>query len=451
MFEIVSSLVTARPGKKARAHSAFVRKAPIRRDKSGIGRRPGVTNSRVGTLRVRPIILVLTLLLSVSQGCFTPSANAQSPEPAASTDAQLPAIVVAKASTQSLTDKVIGTGSVKAVEEIYVQPEVDGIAIRNLLADVGDKVKAGQVLATLDGDSLILQKAQYAANQAKAEASLAQYKIQLIDAQASAAEAERQLARGQSLVSGGTISTAQVQQYETSAINARNKVDSARQSIAIAEAELKVVISQVADLNLKLARTDIKAPFGGLITARNARIGAIAAGSGQPLFTIIRDSKIELVAEVSESDMQKMRIGQPAEIAIAGQATPISGHVRLISPAISPTTRLGEVHILLDDSDAARQGMYASALITITSASGIALPLSAIDSGKAGSFTRVVDNGVVRQVKIETGIIENGFILVTSGVKPGDLVVLKAGAFVRDGDKVRPVLETVSQTGAISN
>ncbi|MBB4006510.1 HlyD family secretion protein [Rhizobium taibaishanense] len=404
---------------------------------------PGIARA---TSRLAPVVLGIALLLPLSSAAVAESVPAQSAPPPA--DSQLPAIVVAEAGTATLTDKVIGTGSIKAVEEIYVQPEVDGLAIRNLLADVGDKVKAGQVLATLDGDSLILQKAQYAANQAKAEASLAQNKIQLIDAQASAAEAERQLTRGQSLVTGGTISTAQVQQYETSAINARNKVDSARQAITIAEAELKVVISQVADLDLKLARTDIKAPFGGLITARNARIGAIAAGSGQQLFTIIREGKIELVAEVSESDMQKMQVGQPAEITIAGQVKPISGHVRLISPAISATTRLGDVHVLLDDSDAARQGMYASAVITVASASGIALPLSAIDSSKAGSFTRVVEKGVVRQVKIETGIVENGMIQVTSGIKTGDLVVLKAGAFVRDGDRVRPVKEGASHASA---
>lgn len=355
------------------------------------------------------------------------------------TERQYPAIVVVEANQGSLTDKVIATGTIEAVEEVYVQPQVDGLAIKALSADVGDRVKAGQVLATLDESSLIVQKAQLVANQAKGQASVAQYKIQLNDAKTNEAEAQRQLVRGQNLVGSGSMSTSELQKLETSATNSRNSVASAAQAVAIAEADLKAVNSQIDEVDLKLSRTAIKAPFGGMVTARNARVGAIASGSGTQLFTILRDSQLELVADVSEDDILRMRVGQTAAIAIAGLKDPVEGKIRLISPVVSSTSRLGAVHIALTDSDVARQGMYASATITVAKGDGIILPLSAIETHKTGSITRVVRDNVVHQITIETGIVENGRVLITKGIKPGDLVVAKAGAFVREGDTIRPV------------
>lgn len=352
-----------------------------------------------------------------------------------------PAIVVVEANQGSLTDKVIATGTIDAVEEVYVQPQVDGLAIKSLSADVGDRVKAGQVLATLDESSLIVQKAQLVANQVKGQASVSQYKIQLADAQTNEAEAQRQLVRGQTLVSSGSMSTSELQKLETSAANSRNSVASAAQAVAIAEADLKAVNSQIDEVDLKLSRTAIKAPFGGLITVRNARVGAISSGSGTQLFTILRDSQLELVADVSEDDILRMRVGQTAAISIAGLKDPVEGKIRLISPVVSSTSRLGAVHIALTDSDVARQGMYASATITVAKGDGIVLPLSAIETHKSGSITRIVRDNVVHQIPIETGIVEDGRVLITKGIKPGDLVVAKAGAFVRDGDRIRAVRE----------
>lgn len=76
------------------------------------------------------------------------------------------------------------------------------------------------------------------------------------------------------------------------------------------EADLKVFDSQIADADLKLARTDVKTPVAGTVSAKNAKVGAIAAGNGDPLFTIIRDGDIELVAEVAESDVVRIMAGQ---------------------------------------------------------------------------------------------------------------------------------------------
>lgn len=385
------------------------------------------------------------LVLSVA---LSPFAAAAEDAPANPPKQSLPSIVVTEATSRTLIDRIVATGTIKAVEEVYVQPQVEGLSIRSLEVDVGDRVAADAVVARLNDDTLLLQKSQLVATKAKAEASLAQYQVQLADAKSGAAEAERQYKRAVTLGKSGTLSTASIEQAETAATSANAKVDSTVQAIAIAEADIKVVESQLADIDLKLARTDVKSPVAGLIAARNAKVGAIASGAGQPMFTVIRDGEIELVADISETDILRMRVGQKAEVKVAGGAATLDGSVRLISPVIDPQTRLGAVHIAIDDDQGARAGMYASAEIIISEARGVALPLSAVTTDKRGTTTRLVTDNVVKQVKVETGIQDGAFIEIKDGLSQGDVVVAKAGAFVRDGDRINPVLD---ETSAESN
>ncbi len=353
----------------------------------------------------------------------------------------LPAIVVTKASTRTLVDRVVATGTVKPVEEVYIQPQVEGLSIRALNADVGDRVQADSTLATLNDDAIILQKSQMQATKAKNEASLAQLRAQLIEAEANAEQARQQQVRAQEMGKKGTVSTATVEQADAAAASANARVDSAKQAIQVAVAEIKVTESQIADADLKLARTDVKTPVAGTVAAKNARIGAIALATGDPLFTVIRDDEIELVAEVGESEIVKVQPGQKATILLSGSREKISGSVRLVSPTVDPLTRLGLVHILIDDSSKARSGMYGSADIVVRTTENVALPVSAVLSGNEGSSARKVENNVVKFAKVETGIQDGAYVEIVNGLKAGDEVVAKAGAYVRDGDRITPVRE----------
>ncbi|NTE87088.1 efflux RND transporter periplasmic adaptor subunit [Agrobacterium rubi] len=351
----------------------------------------------------------------------------------------LPSIVVSEATKRDLVDRVVATGTLKPVDEIYVQPLVDGLSVDKLNVDIGDKVEAGASLAELSKDSLILQKSQLQANRAKAEATVAQSKAQVIEAQANYDDAVRQRDRADRLGKSGSGSVSQVEQTAAAADVAQARLQASRQNVTVGEAEIKVVDAQIEDIDLKLSRTSVKTPVAGIVSARNARVGAIASGSGDPLFTVIKDNAIELVADLSETDIQKVQAGQRAIITVAGGRNKIEGKVRLVSPTVDATTRLGSVHILLPADSPARAGMYGSAEVVIASANALALPLSAVTSGRDGSSTRRVEDGIVRQVAVEIGIQDKGFVEIKSGISAGDMVVEKAGAFVRDGDKINPV------------
>jgi HlyD family secretion protein len=385
--------------------------------------------------RRRLEILPAAMFAIVSTFAVPSFAQEQQPKPAP----KLPAIVVTAVTERPLTDRVIATGTIRPINEVFVQPLVDGLPIKTLNVDVGDRVEAGAVLATLDGDALILQKSQYQANKAKAEAALAQSKAQVVEAQASYDDAIRQRDRTQRLGQSGTSSTAQVEQADAQAQVADAKLKAAQQAVGVSEADIKVVDAQIADIDLKLARAEVRSPVSGVISVRNAKVGAIAAGSGDPLFNIIRDGAIELVADLAETDIGKIKKDQKATIRVAGNRAGIDGVVRLVSPTVDASTRLGAVHIVVDATSGARAGMFASAEVIVAQTTALALPQSAVTSGRDGSVARKVEGDVVKQAKIETGIQDSGFVEIISGLNAGDKVVAKAGAFVRDGDRIAPV------------
>ncbi|WP_275784333.1 efflux RND transporter periplasmic adaptor subunit [Pararhizobium gei] len=364
------------------------------------------------------------------------------------TEQSLPSIVVTKVQKKSIIDRVVATGNIKAVEETYVAPLVDGLSIRTLHADVGDRVQAESTLATLNEDMLLLQKSQYEASLAKANAALAQYRAQLAEAKANADEAVRVAERSRKLSASGSLSTAQRDQEKAAATAALARVNSAEQLVAVAQADIKVVDAQISDVDLRLARTEVRSPVTGIVSARQARVGSIASGAGEPMFTIIRDGAVEMQADITEQDLIRLSIGQKAKVTLADGKTVVDGEIRLISPMVDAQTRLGTVYISLLTPEKARVGMYANAQIIIEDRQALVLPLSAVTSSKDGMVARKVHDNVVQVAKIETGIQDKGFIEIVKGLAAGDMVVSKAGAFVRDGDQIKPVL---ADAGTVSN
>lgn len=386
-------------------------------------------------------LAVLMTVCSLANLSLVADSLAQEAKPAVTNTQALPAIVVTKVSERPMVDSVVASGTIRPVQEVFVQPLVDGLSIKTLKFDVGDRVKAGDVLAELNQDTLILQKSQLEANRAKAQAALAQYEAQVIEARANADDAIRQRDRAVTLSQNGTVSTSQVEQLTASADAAQARLNAARQAVSVGEADIKVVDAQIKDIDLKLERTEVKAPVSGVISARDAKVGAIASGAGTPLFTMIRDGAIELVADVAESDIRRIKEGQTALLTLAGMREAMPGKVRLVSPVVNATTRLGSVHIVTDEQSGAKSGMYASARIIIEETTAPSLPQSAVTTERSGSIARTVVDNVVKQVEIETGIQDGGYVQILSGLKAGDVVVSKAGAFVRDGDRISPIPE----------
>lgn len=358
------------------------------------------------------------------------------PAPAAPT---LPAITVSAAEMRLLRDRVIVSGLVNPVESVQVAPLIEGQPIETLLADVGDKVEAGQVLATLSKTTLELQRSQYIASLASARATIAQAEAQLLEAQAAADEAARVNERTAALREQGTASQAAADQASANAIGSTARVTVARQSLEAARAQVELVEAQLANLDLQLSRTEVKAPVAGEITHRNAVVGAVASAAGQPMFTMNRDGALELSADVAEIDLMRLAPGQTVSMIAVGAPDRLTGSIRLVEPTIDTTTRLGRARVTIDTPEGVRAGMFMDAEILVAERETVAVPVTAVGSSPEGSTVMRVADGTASRVLVKTGIRDGGWVEILEGISAGDTVVTKAGAFVRDGDRINPV------------
>ncbi|GGE00025.1 HlyD family secretion protein [Gemmobacter megaterium] len=353
----------------------------------------------------------------------------------------LPAITVSPVKVASLSDRIFAGGLVQALETVQVAPLIEGQPIDALLADVGDRVAEGQVLARLSKTTLDLNRSQLLASVAAARATVAQAEAQVLEAEASSDEARRVADRARALREGGNASQAALDQAQTSAMAATARVTVARQSLEAARAQLTSTEAQLANVELNLNRTDVVAPVAGAIVARNAQVGAIASAAGQPMFTLMRDGALELRVELAERDLIRIAPGQTAQLRVAGASRVLSGTVRLVEPTVDQATRLGHARIRLEEPGILVSGMFADAEILVARRMGLAVPVTAVSTDPAGATVMRVDaQGHVSRVTVETGIRDGGMVEIVSGLTGGDRVVTKAGAFVRDGDRVNPVL-----------
>ncbi|MBK5947666.1 efflux transporter periplasmic adaptor subunit [Rhodobacter veldkampii DSM 11550] len=383
--------------------------------------------------------LIVAAALAVALPLLAPAPlRAQTAVPAQQ-PADHPAISVSAVQRLPLRDRVIASGLVGPVERVVVQPEVEGQAIELLAAEVGDSVAAGQVLARLSVAALTLQKGQLLASRASAAASIAQAEAQLVEAEAAAAEARRVSLRSAALSDQGVTSSAAADQAAANAEATAARVSVARQGLEVARAQAAVVEAQVANIELQLARTEVRAPVAGLVLERNATRGAIASGAGAPMFVLARDGALELQADVAEQEVMRLAPGQPASMTAVGTRAALPGHVRLVEPGIDSATRLGRVRVAVDQPEQVRSGMFLQAEILVSERMALAVPVTAVGASAEGATVMRVHDGIVTRTPVVTGVRDGGMVEILSGLFESDLVVTKAAAFVRDGDRITPV------------
>ena len=352
-----------------------------------------------------------------------------------------PSVSVTQAQITEIVQSVVVSGSVVARDEILVAPEVDGLAIIELLAQEGDKVAEGQVLARLSRVTLDVQKAQNDAQIARAEALMAQARAQIAEADANLVQANNAFDRTKALRESGNTSVETFDQRAAAARSGQARANSARQALAIASADLALAQAQGKDIAVKLARTEIKASRAGVVSRRTARLGAMASVLPQtdPLFRIIADGAVELEAQVAEVELPKLKLGQGVAVTPAGANDALAGTIRLIMPEVDKASRLGRVLVALDGNPPVAIGSFARGIIETGRKRAVTLPLSAITYNRAGATVQSVKDGKVTTKPVTLGLVGHGRAEIVSGIAEGETVVARAGTFVRDGDIVTPV------------
>ncbi|MCW1932863.1 efflux RND transporter periplasmic adaptor subunit [Pararhodobacter zhoushanensis] len=356
-----------------------------------------------------------------------------------------PSVTVATAAVRPLQQVVPVSGSLIARSEVLVSPHAGGYAITELNADIGDHVDAGEVLARIDNRTLALRVRQAEAALANAVAAQDQARSQVNASEAQLQQANQVLERARALRSSGTATQSALDESLAAQLSAQANAQSARDGVQAAGAALQQAQASLEVAQLDFENAEITAPVAGIVSDRNGQIGAIAATGGEPIYRLIEEGVVEVAAEVIETELVLLHPDDPATLNIAGLA-PVTGHVRLIAPVVSPTTRLGEVRLSLDDTTGLRPGLYVGGRIVVADRTGLAVPVASVLRDVEGSFVlRLGANDTLERRMIQTGIAWDGWQEVTDGLVEGDEVVARAGAFFGDGDVIRPVREGAAE------
>ena len=187
--------------------------------------------------------------------------------------------------------------------------------------------------------------------------------------------------------------------------------------------------------------TAVQAPSAGLIIARTAVTGTTASARAEPLFRIAAKGEMELLADTTVKTLNAVAPNQPAKIEIVGVGE-LSGKVRLVSKAVSPQTQLGQVHVFVGSDSRLRVGAFGRASIEVGRRCGPAIPLSAVLYSQGGAVVQVARDGSIETRRVTVGLIAKGLAEIREGLADGDVVVARAGAFVRDGDRIRGITAT---------
>jgi HlyD family secretion protein len=389
-------------------------------------------------LSIAALVLLAAIVVAVTL-VAQPSPKRRPQAPAE--EAVAAAVTAVRVERAHFTETVLATGSLVAREEVLVGPEVEGLRITEVLAEEGMRVKRGDVLARLVADTLEAQLAQNDAARARAQAASAQARSGITQAEARLLEANNAFERAKPLRAAGHLAESAYDQREQAARTAAAQLLAANDGLKVAEADMAQVEAQRRELLWRRGRSEVIAPSDGVVSRRLARIGGFAAGTAEPMFRIVANGEVELDAEIPETRLPAVAVGQPARVEVAG-AGEVSGTVRLVSPEVDRATRLGRVRIYLGDNKALRVGAFARGLIETASAEGLAIPAAAVLFGADGPTAQLIREDRVQTRKIKIGLSTGSAVEVRAGLSPGDLVVARAGTFLRDGDLVRPLDDT---------
>jgi HlyD family secretion protein len=374
-----------------------------------------------GTSRRRMMIIaavVAVLAVIAAYYFFKPAEPAAGGAAAGDEKKQAARVTVVVPGRVQVASMISATGTLAARRDMPIGVAGEGGVVTRVWVQPGEWVREGQVLVSIDR---AVQDQQ--ANQLAAQVTVAQADARL---------AQAELDRATALLSRGFISQADIDRRTATRDSARARVS--------------VAVAQLNEGRNRNGRLDVRAPANGLILARSVEPGQIVSAGSPALFRLAGGGEMELKAEMSESDLARMRVGLAASVVPVGTASQFSGQVWQVAPIIDPQSRQGIARIALRYNEALRPGGFASAQISAGQVDAPVLPESAVLSDDKGNYVFIVDaKNKVERRQVKTGPVSDTGIPVIEGLSGSEQVVLSAGAFLNPGETV------VAQRAKLSN
>jgi HlyD family secretion protein len=367
-----------------------------------------------GQRRLMWIVIAIVAAAVVAAVLWARHAKTAGPAADVNSASAPPVVSVIAPGTRAVTARISFTGALAARYDMPIGTDTDTGRIKEIYVEAGDHVKQGQLMAKLDTAVLVPQVARLAASveEAKADAALsaAQYK------------------RGLGVQSAGALSAEEIEHRRATSLTDQAKV--------------KVAEAQLAEMQARLERTEIRAPSDGEVLTRTAEVGQIASPGGPALFRLARNGEVEMRGQIAEQDMARLRLGQSARVYLTNVPKPFDGKVRLLGAVIDPMTRLGEIRIALSPDPALRPGAFARGDVIIDEEQHPVLPQTAVLADDKGAYVYVVnDKNVIERRTVSVLDTTTAGVVIGSGLNGKERIVATAAGFLREGESVNPAPE----------
>ena len=380
--------------------------------------------------------------LAAATGCSKPRA--------ATTAIDAPIVAVAKASRTDLSQTLTLAAEFRPFQEIDVHAKVAGY-LKVIYVDVGDRVKAGQLLAVLEIPELRDEVAQDEATVRRSREEINRAKADL-----ERAESAHEIAHLASTRLAGVLKSRPnlVAQQDLDDAAGRDRmaeaqVATAKAGLAAAEEQLAVATAAASKTKTLLEYARITAPFAGVVTHRYADTGAmIQAGTSSqtqamPIVRLSQDDLLRLTIAVPESAVARVRVGEPVEVRVEAVGRTFPGTVARFAARVNAETRTMDTEVDVPNRDLTLvPGMYAYASFVLERASGVvAVPIQAVDRGEDKSTVLTVRGGTIERREVKLGLESADRVEVVAGLEPDALVVVGNRSQLRSGARVTPKIE----------
>lgn len=369
----------------------------------------------------------------------------------ASADAQaVPAVNVVPVRRSSARSELILPGNIQAVTEAPLLARASGY-VRSRYADIGDRVKAGQLLAEIEAPELDQQVKQAQASLDQASSSLEEAAANLQQGKANEQIAQTTARRWSSLVSRGVVSRQENDtyqaQYEAQAAN----VHALEKAIAAGKNSVAAAAANLARLQEMQGYKKVVAPFAGVITLRNVDVGTLITEGSTLLFRIAQTERLRTYVNVPQADAGSVHVGQPAMLTVADRPQQkYAGTVTRTANSLDPSTRTLLTEVQVPNGDGALMpGMYADVdLATPRQDPPLLIPGDTLVVRSDGpQVALVMPDKTVHFQRIQLGRDYGDKVEVLQGLEAGQDVIVNPGDAIRENAKVNPVVLNLEPRG----
>ncbi|HJT88932.1 MAG TPA: efflux RND transporter periplasmic adaptor subunit [Bryobacteraceae bacterium] len=354
----------------------------------------------------------------------------------------LPRVEVIAVERSSKRSNLQLPGNIEAITEAPVLARASGY-IRRRMADIGDRVKAGQPVAEIDAPELDQQVRQAQANLQQAQAALEEANATYEQGQANEELARVTAERWAKLTLRGAVSRQENDTYQAQYKAQAANVTALAKAVAAARSNIAAAQANVARLNELKSYEVVKAPFDGVITLRNIDVGALVNAGSTLLFRIAQTGTVRVYVNVPQSDASSIHPGQPARLSISNlPGRQFSGTVARMANALDPSSRTMVVEVQAPNgSGALLPGMYAEVDLSDSRANPpLVVPGNALVVRADGTSVAVVrPDHTVHLQKVTIGRDYGDRLEVLGGLQEGETIIANPGDVAREGDKVQPV------------